>query len=77
MTGNSVNGAAVVLNAGGAGTSAAPFAVYANSLQASTAGVELLCKKTYESIMNISPDSVVDRRGETFPVTDYDIEGCP
>lgn len=77
MTGNAVSGAAVVLNLGGAGSAAAPFVVYGNALSGAVAGVEFLCGKSYSSLYNIAPDSVVDRRGDTAPVTSDNIIGCP
>lgn len=76
--GNVVSGAAVLLNLGGAGTPAAPFSVYNNTLEGpAEVGVEFLCSKSYSSVFNIAPDSVANRHGETGPVTTIAITNCP
>jgi hypothetical protein len=77
VTGNTISGAAVCLNLGGAGAAGSPFVVYGNALSGAQSGVDFLCGKSYSSLYNIAPDSVVDRRGDTAPVTSDNIIGCP
>jgi hypothetical protein len=78
VEGNTVSGAAVLLNIGGAGTSASPFTVFNNTFTGGAeVGVEFLCQKSYSSIFNIAPGSYVDRQGETNPVSSLNIVDCP
>ena len=84
ITANTVGGAAVLINAYGAGTTAGPFAVYDNTFASPcVSGVDFLCmpvNHTVCSALNIAPDAVIDRRGETTPVATTHstvFRGCP
>jgi len=75
--GNTVYDAKICLNIDGAGTAAAPVAVFGNVLSGSPSSAEFNCGVRPTSIYNIGPDSVVDRRGDTTPTTTYEWHQCP
>jgi hypothetical protein len=63
---NTIVGAKVSLDAEGAGTTANPVTVFGNHISGTAIG--RFCNAA-DSAFNISPDSVVDRHGETSTVT--------
>ena len=75
--GNTVTNGKICLNIDGAGTAAAPVVVFGNVLSGSPSSAEFNCGVRPTSIYNIGPDSVVDRRGDTTPVTTYEWHQCP
>jgi hypothetical protein len=83
ITNNTVGGAAVLINAYGAGTADGPFSVFNNTFSGPCVdGVQFLCGGYVSlcSAINIAPDSVIDRAGETIPVASTEMKifrGCP
>jgi hypothetical protein len=76
VTGNVVTGATQGIDASGAGTAAAPMAVFGNTVSGSATSGTFTCGVATTSDLNISPDSFVDRHGETSPVTRQTFAGC-
>ncbi len=66
VTGNRISGAGVGINIDGAGTRRAPIAVYANTVLGVDEPTTFpLCAQVHQStLLNIAPDSVVNRRGD-------------
>ncbi len=77
VTGNTVTGARQGMNIEGGGTAAAPVRVFANAVSGSPASATFLCGTRATSNVNISPDSFVDRNGETAAVTARTWHDCP
>jgi len=79
VMGNSITGASFLINVDGGGTSSQPVSVYQNTYGVFTPNVEFLCGKTYPgTFINISPDSFVNRNGETSPKATNDAwYNCP
>lgn len=79
VTGNTVSGAAILVNVDGAGIPGGVFTlVNTTYIGKCTPGVTLNCHKTYCDSLVISPNSSVDRGGETVPAAaHYDIVNCP
>ena len=77
VTGNTVRNAKQGINVAGAGTAEFPLVLYENSATGSPSSATFLCGVRQTSNFNISPDSVVDRRGDTTPVTTRTWEDCP
>jgi len=71
-----VNGK-VCLNIDGAGTAAAPIAVWNNTLSGSPSSATFNCGSRSTSNYNIGPDSVVDHRGDATAFTTWEWHGCP
>ena len=76
---NAVAGAAININADGAGTSSAPVVVVGNALSVYARDVAFLCGKVCPgSLLNVAPGSYVDRQGETNPpATTFAWTECP
>jgi plastocyanin len=75
--GNTVSSARQGINVEGGGTAAAPLVLYGNSVSnpAPSPGSFLGCTHATSAI-NISPDSVVNRNGDTTPITQNVWHGC-
>jgi len=76
LTQNVVTGGGVNINVFGGGTAAYPISIYGNSLYNVPPTHQFQCGPKPGSVMNIAPDSIVNRNGETFPVTNIDYT-CP
>ena len=77
VSGNSVANAKQGINVEGAGTAGSPIRVFANTITGSSSSAQFLCGTKTCSAYNISPDSVVDRNGETAAVTTWTWHNCP
>jgi hypothetical protein len=77
VTGNSVSDARQGINVEGAGTVASPLVLYSNPVAGNATSAQFLCGTKSCSALNISPDSVVDRNGDTSPATSWTWHGCP
>lgn len=66
---NTVSGAKQGINVEGGGTAASPIKIFGNVVSGTPASATFSCGNRATSPFNISPDSVVDRNGETSPVT--------
>lgn len=77
VTGNTVRGALLGVNADGAGTAASPVQVFGNVIVQTFTRGTFTCGSRATSAFNISPDSVIDRRGETGGVTAMVWHDCP
>jgi hypothetical protein len=75
--GNTVTSARQGINADGAGTAASPITLYGNSVSnpAPSPGSFLNCTHATSAI-NIGPDAVVNRNGDTAPITTNVWHGC-
>jgi hypothetical protein len=76
VTGNTVINATQGINASGAGTADHPMVVFGNTVSGSATSGTFTCGPRPTSDFNISPDSFVDRQGETSPVTSQTFAGC-
>ncbi len=77
VTGMTVTGARQGLNVEGGGTSAAPVRVFGNDVTGSPTSATFNCGTRSTSNLNFSPDSFVDRAGDTTPATNVTWHGCP
>ena len=77
VTGVTVTGARQGLNVEGGGTAAAPVRVFGNSVTGSPASASFNCGTRATSDLNFSPDSFVDRAGDTTAATSVTWHGCP
>jgi hypothetical protein len=79
VSGNTISGAAILVNVDGGGTAAAPIQLQANTYGEFVPDLTFLCGKTCPgSQLNISPDSVVNRGGDNNPVaTSFAWNQCP
>lgn len=76
--GNTVTSARQGINVEGAGTAAAPLLLYGNTVSRSAPGsARFNCGTHQTSDFNISTDSVVNRNGDTSPVTSFAWHLCP
>jgi hypothetical protein len=77
VTGNTVVNAKQGINVAGAGTPEAPLVLYENAVSGSPSQAVFLCGVRETSNLNITPASVVDRRGDSSPATSRVWDGCP
>ncbi|RKH09930.1 hypothetical protein D7V97_15140 [Corallococcus sp. CA053C] len=77
--GNVVASARQGINVDGAGTSASPLVLYGNTVSNAAPGsASFLCGSHSTSPLNINTaDSVVNRNGDTAPMTAFPWHGCP
>lgn len=77
VTGNTIAGARQGINIEGAGTPASPIKVWSNPVSGNATNAQFLCGPKSCSAYNISPDSTVDRNGDSTPVTNWAWHDCP
>ena len=81
VTENTISGAGYFIDADGAGMPGAPFIVTSNTFAGGCVAAFACVDGTVKyncSVMNISPNSTVDRKGESTPVaTHVAITSCP
>ena len=77
--GNTVSASRQGINVDGAGTAAAPLLLYGNTVSGSAPGsASFLCGSHSTSNLNINTaDSVVNRNGDTTPMTSFAWHDCP
>ncbi|RKH07033.1 NBR1-Ig-like domain-containing protein [Corallococcus carmarthensis] len=77
--GNTVVSARQGINVDGAGTAAAPLLLYGNTVTSPSPGsASFLCGTHATSALNINTaDSVVNRNGDTAPMTSFEWHDCP
>ena len=81
VTGNTISGSGFMVDADGAGMPGAPFVVTGNNYVGECVSAFACVNGRVEfncSLINISPNSTVDRKGETSPpATHLAITSCP
>jgi hypothetical protein len=77
VTGNTVAGARMGIDADGAGTASAPITITGNQVDATPPSAMFLCGARPTSRFNVSPDSVVDLGAGPAPDTTMTVHDCP
>ena len=77
LSGNTVVNAKMGLVVSGAGTGDAPVVIFGNSISGSPASATFLCGSRRSANYVISPDSVVDTRGDPTPFARFPVTDCP
>jgi hypothetical protein len=77
VRGNTVTNAKQGINVDGAGTAASPVRVSGNVVSGSPTGARFNCGTRSTSNVNYAPDAVIDREGDTTPVTNRTWHQCP
>lgn len=79
FTRNTISGGGFVVNIDGAGTAADPVRFFENNLSHFAPDLLFLCGKRFPgTLLNIAPNSIVDRNHETSPIATTDVwSNCP
>ena len=77
VSGNTVVNAKMGMVVSGAGTEAAPVVIFGNSVSGSPGSATFLCGNRPSANYVISPDSVVDTRGDPSPFSRFTVTDCP
>jgi hypothetical protein len=77
VSGNTVLNAKLGLVVSGGGTPEAPVVIFGNSLSGSPASATFLCGQRPSANYVISPDSVVDTKGDPAPFSRFAVANCP
>ncbi len=77
VSASSVVGAKLGILAEGAGTSAAPLAIYFNTETRSAASAQFACGARTSYAIDLSPDSVIDAGSDTAPYSSVTWHDCP
>lgn len=77
VSGNTVLNAKMGMVVSGAGTADAPVVIFGNAISGSPSSATFLCGSRPSANYVISPDSVVDTRGDPSPFSRFAVTNCP
>lgn len=76
FTANQITAAGILIDVDGGGVPTIPVSIYANGLLQPSASWKFACGIRPGALLNISPGSYVDRKGDAFPITQNPMNGC-